>query len=115
MLAAPSISGDSVSKTANMSQRNLTMPIRIIEADLNVSEHQEAVLAMVDAYSRDPMGNGKPLDPDVRARLIPGLRKHPTTLVFLAFAEARPVGAAVCFLGFSTFALEATEKLHDFT
>ena len=70
-----------------MSQRNFTMPIRIMEADLNLSEHQEAVLAMVDAYSSDAMGNGKPLDPDVRAGLIPGLRKHPTTLVFLAFAE----------------------------
>jgi hypothetical protein len=33
------------------------------------------VLAMVDAYSRDDMGKAKPLDPDVRARLIPGFRK----------------------------------------
>jgi GNAT superfamily N-acetyltransferase len=97
-----------------MSQRNFTMPIRIVEADLNLSEHQEAVLAMVDAYSRDAMGNGKPLDPDVRARLIPGLRKHPTTLVFLAFADKRPVGAAVCFLGFSTFAAKPLINIHDF-
>ena len=85
-----------------------------MEADLNLSEHQEAVLAMVDAYSRDAMGNGKPLDPDVRAGLIPGLRKHPTTLVFLAFTEERPVGAAVCFLGFSTFAAKPLINIHDF-
>ncbi len=65
------------------------MPIRIMEADLNLSDHQEAVLTMVDAYSSDAMGNGKPLDPDVRARLIPGLRKHPTTLVFLTEAEQK--------------------------
>ncbi len=39
------------------------MPIRIMEADLNLSDHQEAVLTMVDAYSSDAMGNGKPLDP----------------------------------------------------
>ncbi len=69
---------------------------------------------MVDAYSSDAMGNGKPLDPDVRARLIPGLRKHPTTLVFLAFADQRPVGAAVCFLGFSTFAAKPLINIHDF-
>jgi hypothetical protein len=55
------------------------MPIRIVEADLNLSQHM-AVLAMVDAYSRDSMGNGKPLDSDVRARLIRGLQEHPTTL-----------------------------------
>src|SRR5947207_6086729 len=96
-----------------MSQRNFTTPIRIVEADLNLSEHQEAVLAMVDAYSSDAMGNGKPLDPDVRTRLIPGLRKHPTTLVFLAFAGERPVGAAVCFLGFSTFAAKPLINIHD--
>jgi len=57
---------------------------------LRLPEHQEAVLAMVDAYSRDAMGEAKPLDPDVRARLIPGLQKHPTTLIFLAFDGNRP-------------------------
>ena len=38
-------------------------PIQIVEADLRLPEHQEAVLAMVDAYSRDAMGEAKPLDP----------------------------------------------------
>ncbi len=65
-------------------------PIQIVEADLRLPEHQEAVLAMVDAYSRDAMGEAKPLDPDVRARLIPGLQKHPTTLIFLALDGNRP-------------------------
>src|SRR5712671_7196938 len=96
------------------SQSNAPIPIRVVEADLKLPEHQKAVLAMVDAYSKDSMGNGKPLDPDVRARLIPGLRKHPTTLVFLAFAGERPVGAAVCFLGFSTFAAKPLINIHDF-
>jgi hypothetical protein len=49
------------------------MSIRIVEADLNVSEHRAAVLAMVDAYSMDAMGSAKPLDPEVRLRMIPGL------------------------------------------
>jgi GNAT superfamily N-acetyltransferase len=68
---------------------------------------------MVDAYSRDAMGNAKPLDPHVRARLIPGLRKHPMTLIFLAFADERPAGAAVCFLGFSTFVAKPLVNIHD--
>jgi Acetyltransferases len=68
---------------------------------------------MIDAYSSDAMGDGKPLDPDVRARLIPGLRKHPTTLIFLAFANERPVGVAVCFIGFSTFAAKPLVNIHD--
>jgi len=90
------------------------MSIRIEEADLSLAEHQEAVLAMVDAYSRDAMGNGKPLDQDVRTRLIPGLRRHPTTLIFLAFDGIQPIGAAVCFIGFSSFAAKPIINIHDF-
>ena len=89
-------------------------PIQIVEADLRLPEHQEAVLAMVDAYSRDAMGEAKPLDPDAWARLIPGLLKHPTTLIFLALEGARPVGAAVCFIGFATFAAKPLINIHDF-
>jgi GNAT superfamily N-acetyltransferase len=90
------------------------MSVRIVEADLSLAEHQEAVLAMVDAYSRDAMGNGKPLDQDVRKRLIPGLQKHPTTLIFLAFDDVQPIGAAVCFIGFSSFAAKPIINIHDF-
>ena len=91
-----------------------TESIEIVEADLTLPEHQRAVLAMVDAYSRDAMGNAKPLEPDVRSRLIPGLQKHPTTMIFLAFDCDRPVGAAVCFLGFATFAAKPLINIHDF-
>jgi hypothetical protein len=89
------------------------MSIRIAEADLNLPEDRAAVLAMVDAYSLDAMGSAKPLDPEVRARLIPGLRRHPTTLIFLAFDGKQPVGVAVCFIGFSTFAPKPLINIHD--
>lgn len=86
---------------------------RTVQADLDRPDHQAAVLAMVDAYSCDPMGDGAPLCAEARARLIPGLRKHPTTLVFLSFDGETPVGVAVCFLGFSTFAARPLVNLHD--
>jgi GNAT superfamily N-acetyltransferase len=89
------------------------MSIRIVEADLSLPEHRAAVLAMVDAYSMDAMGGAKALDPDVRARLIPGLQRHPTTLIFLAFEDEQPVGVAVCFIGFSTFAAKPLINIHD--
>jgi GNAT superfamily N-acetyltransferase len=87
--------------------------IRYLQADLDNAEHAATVLALVDAYSRDPMGDGAPLDPEVRERLIPGLRRHPTTLIFLAYDGATPVGVAVCFLGFSTFSAKPLVNLHD--
>ena len=87
--------------------------LRTVLADLSRPDHQAAVLAMVDAYSQDPMGDGAPLSAEARERLIPGLRQHPTTLVVLALEGEVPVGVAVCFLGFSTFAAKPLVNLHD--
>ena len=88
-------------------------PVEIVEADLTRAEHQQVVLELVDAYARDPMGNGKPLSKEVRRALIPGLQQHPTTLIFLAFQAGKAVGIAVCFLGFSTFAARPLINIHD--
>jgi ribosomal protein S18 acetylase RimI-like enzyme len=87
--------------------------LRILRADLADARHQAAVLEMVDMYARDPVGGGKPLPESVRAGLIPGLRAHPTTVVFLAFAADEAVGVAVCFGGFSTFAAKPLLNIHD--
>jgi ribosomal protein S18 acetylase RimI-like enzyme len=49
----------------------------------------------------------------VRRGLIPGLREHPTTVIFLAYQGGDPIGIAVCFLGFSTFAARPLINIHD--
>jgi GNAT superfamily N-acetyltransferase len=87
--------------------------IQILEADLGRPEHQRAVVELTDAYSRDPMGDGHPLAPEVRATLIAGLRRHPTTLIFLALDGDEAVGIATCFVGFSTFAARPLINIHD--
>jgi len=87
--------------------------IEIVEADLTRPDHQRAVVEMVDAYCRDPMANGRPLDADVRAQLVPALREQPLALILLAFDGDRPVGVACCFRGFSTFAARPIMNLHD--
>jgi ribosomal protein S18 acetylase RimI-like enzyme len=87
--------------------------VEVVEADLGRPEHQSATLELVDAYSRDPMGDAEPLADDVKRRLVPGLRAHPTTMVFLAQRDGEPVGLAVCFLGFSTFAAKPLINIHD--
>jgi len=85
----------------------------VVKADLDRSDHQEAVVAMTAAYALDEMGNGGPLPQDVLDRLVPGLRSHPTTLVLLAYVDGVPVGIATCFLGFSTFAARPLVNVHD--
>lgn len=89
------------------------MTLRIAAADLADAAQARAVVDLIDSYARDPMGGGEPLPAAVRAAMIPGLRQHPGTLVFLAWNGAQPVGAAVCFQGFSTFAAKPLVNIHD--
>ncbi|HEY3366593.1 MAG TPA: GNAT family N-acetyltransferase [Symbiobacteriaceae bacterium] len=88
------------------------LPVEIVEADLALTAHQQAVLELMDAYAMDPMGDGHPLSAEARAKLIPGLRQHPT-LIFLAFVSGRAIGIAVCFRGFSTFAARPLINISD--
>jgi GNAT superfamily N-acetyltransferase len=89
------------------------MQVEIVEADLSRPEHQHAVVELIDAYSMDPMGNGKSLSAEVRSALIPGLRQHATTVILLAYQGDKAIGIAVCFLGFSTFAAKPLINIHD--
>lgn len=88
-------------------------PLAVIAADLADPAHQEAILDLIDMYAREPAGGGRPLAPAARSGLIAGLRGHPTTEVFLAFADGAPAGIAICFRGFSTFAARPLLNIHD--
>jgi len=87
--------------------------IEIIDADLANVEHQRAILAMLDAYMRDPMGGNTPMPESTRRNLISGLRAHPARYIFLAYSNETPVGLAICFLGFSSFAARPLLNIHD--
>lgn len=82
-------------------------------ADLEDAEDRERVVALVDAYARDPMGGGNPLPAPVRARLGSDLAAHPTAFALLAFDGDRAAGVAVCVVGFSTFASRPVVNVHD--
>ena len=90
------------------------IPIKVLEVDLDRQEHQQAVLDLLDAYAQDPMGNGKALSERVKRELVPGLRQHPTTIIFIAFQTDKPIGIATCFQGFSTFAAQPLINISDF-
>ncbi len=88
--------------------------VSVTEADLSRPEHQEATVHLLNAYAMDPMGDGKPLSETARRDVISGLREHPTTLVFLAYRGSEPVGLAICFRGFSTFAARPLVNISDY-
>ncbi|MBK8037510.1 MAG: GNAT family N-acetyltransferase [Verrucomicrobiaceae bacterium] len=92
----------------------MSASILTLEADLSREDHAADTLRLLDAYSADPMGDGHPLSDAARRDLIPGLRQHPTTHVFLAYADDEAVGIAICFLGFSTFAARRLLYIMDY-
>jgi ribosomal protein S18 acetylase RimI-like enzyme len=89
------------------------MDVTIREANLHDAADCSSLVDILDSYASDPIGLGKPLSPEVRSRLPEGLRNHPTTLVLLALAAERPVGIAICFLGFSSFNARPLLNIHD--
>jgi len=87
--------------------------IGIFQADLDNPEHAQALLELIVHFAVDPMSGGMTLPSEVREAIIPGLRAHPTTLVFLARSGHDYIGTAVCFSGFSTFCAKPLINIHD--
>lgn len=87
--------------------------VYVHEADLRQPQQQAAIVSLIDAYARDPMGGSQGLSDVARATLIAGLQQHPTTVIFLAWDGDTPVGIAVCFVGFSTFQARPLLNIHD--
>jgi ribosomal protein S18 acetylase RimI-like enzyme len=87
--------------------------VTIVDADLSRTDHQNALVTMLDAYMRDPMEGGEPPSEQVKRDLVPGLRAHPACHVFLAYHDDVPVGFSICFLGFSTFLARPLLNIHD--
>ena len=88
-------------------------PIVVRDADFGDPVHCDGILDVINSYASDPIGGGEPLPVEVRDSLVPALRDHPTARVLLAFADATPVGAAICFKGLSTFRAQPLLNIHD--
>ena len=94
-----------------MSSNPLHIDIRL--ANLEDVADQQTIIELLDMYAREPLGGACPLPDDVRARLIPGLRRLDNCRPFLAFIDAKPVGIALCFVGFSSFRAKPLLNIHD--
>jgi ribosomal protein S18 acetylase RimI-like enzyme len=82
-------------------------------ANLADNSDAAAIVAVLDSYATDPRGGSQPLSAEVRAKLIPGLRSHPTSRVWLAFDAGTAVGLCIAFVGFSTFRAMPLLNIHD--
>lgn len=89
-----------------------TFTIRL--ADYTDPRDAAALVALLNAYARDPMGGGEPLTEGVKARLIGDLAASPQAFSMLAWLDDQAVGLANCFMAYSTFAAAPIVNIHDF-
>lgn len=87
--------------------------ISIAPADFDNPVHAAAIVDLVEAYALEPQGGGKPLPDRVRASIVPTMKQTAGAFVLLAYDGQRPVGAAICFRGFSTFSGRPVVNVHD--
>lgn len=91
--------------------------VRILQANYRDPLHAKAIVALLDAYAKDPAGGGTPLSDFAKANLVQELAKRPQAFSVLAFDVTTdgdvPVGLANCIEGFSTFACKPLVNVHD--
>ena len=91
----------------------------ICRADYANATHAKALVNLLDAYARDPMGGGESLTEFAKAHLVSSLAARPQAFSVLAFettpgrSEGVPVGLVNCIEGFSTFACRPLINVHD--
>jgi len=87
--------------------------IHVVLADYRNAAHAGALVALLDAYAREPAGGGTPLAPEVKQGLPAALAARPQAYSVLAFDGDMPVGLVNCIEGFSTFACRPLVNVHD--
>ncbi|MBS3997529.1 MAG: GNAT family N-acetyltransferase [Hydrogenophaga sp.] len=87
--------------------------LRVVQADYANPAHARALVAMLDAYARDPAGGGDGLSDFAKAHLVSSLAARPQAYSVLAFDGENPVGLVNCIEGFSTFACRPLVNVHD--
>ncbi|PZU93154.1 MAG: GNAT family N-acetyltransferase [Pseudanabaena sp.] len=91
----------------------MSMELEIVLANLELPDHRDALIKLMEIYTLDPMGGGQELSEFVKANLPYELAKRKSAHVIIAFVDRVPVGLATCFEGFSTFACKPLLNIHD--
>ena len=99
-----------------MTDIEMAPAVRVCLADYARTSHAQAVVSVLDAYARDPMGGAEALSDFARQNLVASLAARPfafSVLAFLGDDDSTPVGLVNCLEGFSTFACRPLVNVHD--
>ncbi|MEP6722764.1 MAG: GNAT family N-acetyltransferase [Variovorax sp.] len=89
------------------------MSIDIRLANYANPDDAAALVALLDAYARDPAGGGTAIAPELLEHLPAELARRPQAYSVLAVDSDVPVGLVNCIEGFSTFACRPLVNVHD--
>lgn len=89
------------------------MSLIVLPVDYLNGAHRTALVMLLDAYARDPMGGGEALADDVKARLCDDLAARAGAASFIAWLDGQPVGLINCLEGYSTFKAQPLLNVHD--
>lgn len=87
--------------------------MKILIADYTNPKHASDIVGLLDEYSRDPMGRGKPLSKYAHGSLIDKLSKIKNSFSVMCYVDSRPAGLITCFENFSTFQCKPLINIHD--
>ena len=85
----------------------------IQRVDYTDPEQGQALLQILDAYARDPMGGGEALPDTVGQNLLGLLQQTPHAISYIAYLAGKPVGLINGFESVSTFAARRLVNIHD--
>ena len=87
--------------------------LNVRRVDYRQATDAQALVMLLDAYARDPMGGGEGLADEVKARLCSDLAQRPDAASFIAWLDAQPVGLINCIEAYSTFRARPLMNIHD--
>lgn len=89
------------------------MKIDIFIADYLNEQQAEDIGFLLNAYAKDPMGQGSPLNEGIKEQLAMNLSKVANAFSVLCYVDGEPAGLTNCFQGFSTFKCKPLINIHD--
>lgn len=89
------------------------MSLDIQQVDYHNAQQTADLVALLNAYARDPMGGGEALSDYTQQHLIEQLRATPNALSLIAYLDNEAVGLLNAFQSLSTFAAKPLINIHD--
>ncbi len=87
--------------------------LAVRRVDYHDQAQAQALVMLLDAYARDPMGGGEGLSAEVKSRLCRDLAQRSDAVSFIAWEDAQPLGLINCIEGYSTFKAQPLMNIHD--